>query len=331
MAPNANARAQNEKEEKQYRRSTDFFNAHRDLRGTVGPNSAPNTLITLKTAKSFNFNKLYSDLNFDQYRSEIVRLYRSFNSQQAPLKHTKAIEIITQSVHFYHTNVSKAIGLDVIESIVFCHPYFDSISAQIIYQYKNNKTKPISAELGITRTVDVQQSAVTGSPFVIGLDWALINKSEHDHHELRDTVLHELAHAHMFIEGMCEEQYKKYYRHTERFAHQIANISEAFYKINNARFGFTNCGPHHLKVQAMEDLDIEFDPNEPNRCREHIKAYFTRWNKAFINEPKERKALKSAEKARKAADSKRKALKRVSERTSGRQSERSSKRVRKGF
>lgn len=308
MKVKSRKKVENENTKKEYSRATRFFDSNRNLGKTAGPNEAQNTLIELRKSKEFNITALFEGIDLNQYKTEIRNLYNYYLKEQDPIKHTIAINIINESVAFYHTHVSETITLDSVESIVLCHPYLDAISASILYHSSNQKTKPYRAEFGITHTFAGQHSGVTGATFVIGLDWNLMAEPENDYRELRDTVLHELAHAHMFIEGKCDEQYEKYERHTEVFCRQMAKISEAFYRKNNIEFEFGNIGPHHKKVKEMEDLNIKFDPKDPKACLKTIETYFNEWNEAFDNEPNRLKRAKKSSGGRPEAKKSRKTL-----------------------
>lgn len=287
----------------QYSRSTDFFKQNRDSSKSAG-------LSSLRTPKQFNISNLPYGLKFSDYQIELVRLYNAYNRSLNPENYSKAIDIVKKCVEFYHSKISRTIVLRASEMIVFCNPYFDAISGQLIYKQTKPTKPPVSNEVGITHTVDDQKSGVAGSPYIIGLNWDLIDKTDNNYHELRDVVLHELAHAHMYMEGKCDERYEVYERHTEEFCEQIAIISEVIYKETNKEFLFTNTGPHHPFVK-IGDLNIEFIPSQPKLCRSAIKDYFRIWNEAFDLEEQRRSESRKNRK-----------------RTSGRKGEQSAKRKR---
>ncbi len=225
---------------------------------------------------------------FEPLKSAIVRLYRQ-NLTAKVSKETidRTQEVITECIDFFkETYPDNRISS---EHIVFCHPYVDSMFAKILYNRPEHKPDlpPENSNFGLTHTYTWQAGKTAGErlnrAYVIGLRWDLLFRPNNNFHELRDTVLHELTHVKLYLENIDEtvELYEIYERHQISFSNSILALSTRWFEKHQERFVFTNCGPHHPLVKRMKNLTIEYDPENPDKCRAHIEKYFDEWDKLY--------------------------------------------------
>lgn len=276
MPPKQRKQSALSESELEYTRSLKFL-AERNTAEGAGADKAFGEIISLKA--------LYDPELWKSNSVRIVQAYTMFNTDVS-VKHVnyeQAMKVVEECVDFFNTHICDTNKIGDSNLIVFCHPYLDAVAGNLMYSKNPKKPNgpPLTDVVGITQTCHWGDVLKDGIPWefkahVIGLSWKLMDHTENDYHELRDTVLHELAHALLYSANIGEEVdlWNRYERHHIPFTEKMEFISCKWAEVYGKAFGFTNCGPHHKDVKLESELAIVFDPERPEECRDRVKYHF---------------------------------------------------------